>query len=607
MKCRVCNGSLNFQDGIYVCENCGSRQTVSAFFEKTEVFLCYIENDIQGRRSKDSVIAQDLYSKLENVQIHTFYQRISAADLTENDLETANIVAFDRAKAIVVIAATAKNFQMLIEKYGEKFAEKQVIPVYADMNANDIPKELKHVQAVNFNAIGAGVDFVKNILRILGKEHEVDIIATAKKHMSRKKRTVIISLCVLLALALAAASYVVLGTPYVLKSKKYEHAENLVSKGHLLEAVEIFYNLGDYQNSTNAIQDIYSKYNGYFTNEEKTLSIYLNLSANSTATIELMYINSDNDYEKASASAMITDNRIQFEFDSNLNHHGIGTVTLDDNGVFLQMTMPDNSIGCFFKFTDKSDAPVEPLITKEVLTEWLKTPVTLEDIKQQGYELIKTENDRITQIKDTDIFIHYEYLYVDDPSSDEVVFRISAPAQIIMPERIGSQFTACEENDYLYMAGYHMRWISGMNGLEDIPDETYSGILEENTQIILAYKQHAVFENSWNPYAEYYGRTYNELLFNLVGFETELVGENNNAYYAAKKSYETAWSPIQQRNIIVDNQMVVVIYEIDKSNFQKNKVYEADVKNVTMDNIDESLDAALDEYADKNGLILQKY
>lgn len=145
-----------------------------------------------------------------------------------------------------------------------------------------------------------------------------------------------------------------------------------------------------------------------------------------------------------------------------------------------------------------------------------------------------------------------------------------------------------------------------MNGLEDIPDETYSGVLEEDTEMILAYKKHAVFENSWNPYGKYYSLTYEELLINLVDSCT-IFGEDNAAYYAERYDVETVWSPIQQRNILADNQMDIMIYKIDKSNFQKNKVYETEVEIATYDDIDESLDAVLEEYADKNGLTLQKY
>ena len=602
MKCQICNGDLKFKNNVYVCENCGLHQTISTFFEKTDVFLCFIENDMQGRRSRDSVIAQDLYSKLENAKIRTFNQRISAADLTDSDLETANTIAFDSAKIIVVIATTAENFQILIEKYGENFVEKRVIPVYANMNANELPEKLKHLQAVNYNAVGASVDFVKNILRMLGKEQEVDITATAKKHMNKKRRTVIVSLCLIFALALSTSAYIVFGTPYVLQSKKYEYAKSLASEGKLIKAVELFSKLGGYQNSVNEIKDIYSKYNGYFINEEKNLSLYLNLSTHSTATVEIMCINSDNSYDKASATAMITDNRIQFEFDSNLNQHGTGTIELDDNGVFLQITLSDDSknTDCFFEFKDKSDAPIRPLITKDTLIEWLKTPITLEDIKKQGYELIRTDA-RTLQIKDTDIFIHEENLDMSNPSSSEVVFRISAPAHIIMPEMIGSQFTACEENNYLYIAGYHMGRISGAIGLEDMPDETYSGVLEENTEMILAYKKHAVFKNSWYPYKEL-------LFYLLVELELEevnVIGEDNSAYYAEKTDCESIWSPIQQKNIIVGNAIDVSLYRIDKSNFQKDKVYEKQVENATIDNINKCVDGVLAEYESKNGLEIQ--
>ena len=81
MRCKNCGGQLRYQDGFYLCENCNSRYDLTSVYEDIDVFIAYIENDEQGRRTRDSIIAQDLFHKLENAKISAFYQRVSALSL----------------------------------------------------------------------------------------------------------------------------------------------------------------------------------------------------------------------------------------------------------------------------------------------------------------------------------------------------------------------------------------------------------------------------------------------------------------------------------------------------------------------------------------------
>ena len=162
MKCKSCGGSLVFHNGIYVCENCGLQQSLSVLYENIEVFVCYVENDAYGRRSKDSVIAQNIYNKLEDTGIRSFYKRISVGELSEDEAEMAATVALDKAKVVAVVATDSENFRKLTERYSEKLKAKKVIPVFSGMNVNDMPPELKFLQAINYDAIGSVEDLIKN-------------------------------------------------------------------------------------------------------------------------------------------------------------------------------------------------------------------------------------------------------------------------------------------------------------------------------------------------------------------------------------------------------------------------------------------------------------
>ena len=73
MRCKNCGGELIFKGDTTVCESCGAVSKVESIFENTEVFICYIETDDSGRRTKDSIVAQEVYGKLEQNKINAFY------------------------------------------------------------------------------------------------------------------------------------------------------------------------------------------------------------------------------------------------------------------------------------------------------------------------------------------------------------------------------------------------------------------------------------------------------------------------------------------------------------------------------------------------------
>ena len=67
MRCKNCGAELTAKNGLYICESCGSTSEISLGYEVSDVYIAYIESDEQGRRTKDSIIGQEIYNKLENV------------------------------------------------------------------------------------------------------------------------------------------------------------------------------------------------------------------------------------------------------------------------------------------------------------------------------------------------------------------------------------------------------------------------------------------------------------------------------------------------------------------------------------------------------------
>lgn len=461
MKCRNCGGSLAFHNGIYVCENCGLQQSLSVLYENIEVFVCYVENDAYGRRSKDSVIAQNIYNKLEDIGIRSFYKRISVGELSEDEAEMAATVALDKAKVVAVVATDSENFRKLTERYGEKLKTKKVIPVFSGMNVNDMPPELKSLQAINYDAIGSVEDLIKNALKLLDRESDISVISEMQHTKRRRKKVVMISSIICLIIALLTSAYIVFGTPYVLKSKKYEYAERLMQQGNNLKAIEMLKDLNGYENSSNLLKSIFDKYTGYYTTTDEKYSIYFKIYDNENSMLEVTFYDSSNGQIKFSSEAAVKENICDYYFTDTLNNQGKAYVELLDSGINVSVKTEeqnaDNHIDdceVQFNYADKSDAPITKNINRELLLSWLKKGVSRDDIIAQGYEPEYTTQlgngnaGNLYQIKNTDVKVE-----VNDFANNNIlsVMSLMAPAKLIIPDAINTKVRYINKDGILYI------------------------------------------------------------------------------------------------------------------------------------------------------------
>lgn len=461
MKCKSCGGSLVFHNGIYVCENCGLQQSLSVLYENIEVFVCYVENDAYGRRSKDSVIAQNIYNKLEDTGIRSFYKRISVGELSEDEAEMAATAAFDKARVVAVVATYSENFQKLTERYGEKLKTKKVIPVFSGMNVNDMPPELKSLQAINYDAIGSVEDLIKNALKLLDRESDISVISEMQHTKRRRKKVVMISSIICLIIALLTSAYIVFGTPYVLKSKKYEYAERLMQQGNNLKAIEMLKDLNGYENSSNLLKSIFDKYTGYYTTTDEKYSIYFKIYDNENSMLEVTFYDSSNGQIKFSSETAVKENICDYYFTDTLNNQGKAYVELLDSGIKVIIKTEeqngDNHIDdceVQFNYADKSDAPITKNINRELLLSWLKKGVSRDDIIAQGYELEYTTQlgngnaGNLYQIKNTDVQVE-----VNDFANNNIlsVMSLMAPASLIIPDSINTNVRYINKDGILYI------------------------------------------------------------------------------------------------------------------------------------------------------------
>ncbi|QOS39382.1 toll/interleukin-1 receptor domain-containing protein [Treponema rectale] len=143
--------------------------------EPFDVFICYKETDHNGRRTPDSVLANDLYYQLKQEGFKVFFARITLEDKLGTAYEPYIFAALNSAKVMVVLGTKPEHFNAvwvknewsrylaLIKKSGGK---KVLIPAYRDMDPYDLPEEFSHLQAQDMSKLGFMQDLIRGIKKI---------------------------------------------------------------------------------------------------------------------------------------------------------------------------------------------------------------------------------------------------------------------------------------------------------------------------------------------------------------------------------------------------------------------------------------------------------
>ena len=556
MKCENCGGALKLVNGAYECEHCHSRYAKDPLYENTEVAIRYVEADDFGRRTKDSLIAQNVYSRLEALNINTFYQHASVEDLSGEEMERACTSAIDSAKILIILAGSEEHFSKLLSQNKELLSKKKIIPIYFDMNAYDMPSEISAYQAVNLDNVGAIEDLAKNILILLGRNNEADDLKANKKAFSKKKKITLITCITLITILMCTAIYIVFGTAYVLPSKKYDKAEQLISEQKYVDAIDILDALKDYKYSQNLLKNIYAQYGGYYLDNKSGVGLHINIVEDSRADVAIAIVTSKNTVVKITESAAITKNEIHFEYNDSQNNQGTVNIILKNDGIDLTISSDDEK-KMFFALAEKSDQPITKEIDRKTLLNWLETKISMSQIKALGYEIEEyrlMERDglnRLYQIKNTDIILAMFGLDISEGAdrgegkelSDKILFGIMAPADIICSDCVGKEYEPFIENDVLYWPGADVG--EGPIGLDmGVYSESKELKITSNTQIGLTSKNILTPEN-WEllmvnileEKVESYGDEYYALSADNGGSATYLAESKTHMLFAFDASY----------------------------------------------------------------------
>ena len=143
-----------------------------------DVFICYKETDAKGRRTPDSVLANDLYHQLTNEGYNVFFSRITLEDKIGTAYEPYIFAALNSAKVMVVIGTKPEYFNAVwVKNEWSRYlaliragADKVLVPAYRDMDPYDLPDEFAHLQAQDMSKLGFMQDLIRGIEKITSKE-----------------------------------------------------------------------------------------------------------------------------------------------------------------------------------------------------------------------------------------------------------------------------------------------------------------------------------------------------------------------------------------------------------------------------------------------------
>ena len=157
--------------------------------EPFDIFICYKETAEDGQRTKDSVLAQDIYDALTTKGYKVFFSRITLEDKLGQQYEPYIFSALNSAKIMLAIGTKFEYYNAVWVKneWGryldlmKKDKEKVLIPCYADIDAYDMPQEFQNLQGQDMGKVGFIQDLVRGIGKIIPLESETQNVQVVQQ------------------------------------------------------------------------------------------------------------------------------------------------------------------------------------------------------------------------------------------------------------------------------------------------------------------------------------------------------------------------------------------------------------------------------------------
>ena len=146
--------------------------------EPYDVFICYKETGTDGQRTEDSVLAQEIYDALTVKGLKAFFARITLEDKLGQQYEPYIYSALHSAKVMLAVGTSFEHYDAVwVKNEWSRFLamasqdkEKALIPCYKHVDAYDMPKEFRNLQAQDMSKIGWLQDLTRGVVKLCGKD-----------------------------------------------------------------------------------------------------------------------------------------------------------------------------------------------------------------------------------------------------------------------------------------------------------------------------------------------------------------------------------------------------------------------------------------------------
>lgn len=162
--------------------------SISQKEEPFDIFICYKETDSNGKRTHDSVLAQEIYSNLVGKGYKVFFSRITFESKLGTMYEPYIFAALNSAKIMICIGTKKEYFGAVwVKNEWSRFIDmmatrpdRYLIPCYKDMEAYDMPEQFLAFQGQDMGKLGFMQDLLRGIDKIMGRNEAPKAQTTTK-------------------------------------------------------------------------------------------------------------------------------------------------------------------------------------------------------------------------------------------------------------------------------------------------------------------------------------------------------------------------------------------------------------------------------------------
>ncbi len=221
---------------------------VSKMEKPFDIFISYKETDINGNRTEDSIVAQDLYERLTSEGYKVFFSRITLEDKVGTQYEPYIYAALSSSKVMLTISSTQDNIEAPWVKnewsryltLRQQDSNKTLIPLYFSMDKNALPEEFALLSAQDMKKEGFEQELIRGIKKLI----PLPVLLVQKRIQLLKSFGIVAA--ILGAIVLAVMAIVL---PDYLKEKRYVQAQQLFAQAEYEDALAAFSELEDYKDS----------------------------------------------------------------------------------------------------------------------------------------------------------------------------------------------------------------------------------------------------------------------------------------------------------------------------------------------------------------------